>query len=106
MINHKETMMEKITEDSTRRTLIELANFFSRLARTKIVIRQHSDNMNRNKRREKLYINFFFLDMEAYKFSTFSSINSYCIINRKCLYLFMLNGRFDADTRKLNHIAV
>lgn len=60
MINHKETMMEKITEDSTRRTLIELANFFSRLARTKIVIRQHSDNMNRNKRREKLYINFFF----------------------------------------------
>ena len=97
MINHKETMMEKITEDSTRRTLIELANFFSRSAR---------NNMNRNKRREKLYINFFFLDMEAYKFSTFSSINSYCIINRKCLYLFMLNGRFDADTMKLNHIAV
>lgn len=68
MINHKETMMEKITEDSTRRTLIELAKFFSRSAPIKIVIRQHSDNMNRNKRREKLYINytfFFFLDMEA-----------------------------------------
>ena len=63
MINHKETMMEKITEDSTRRTLIELANFFSRSARTKIVIRQHSDNMK--EKRKIIHQFFFFSDMEA-----------------------------------------
>ena len=69
MINHKETMMEKITEDSTRRTLIELANFFSRSARTKIVIRQHSDNM---KEKRKIIHQFFFFQIWKHKNSVHS----------------------------------